>query len=95
MFFYVALQCRNRACDVGRREPSSRIDGLHRACYRLGALSEAHDLVGGAVCGGLGRPLEVPVAGLWSGVSHGGGFSSWEDSRERSIEARLVSMNPT
>ena len=79
MFFYVSLQCRHRACDVGRREPSSRIDGLHNARDRLCSLSKAHDLVRRRVRGGLGCPLEVPVARLVGRVSHGG-VSSWEDS---------------
>ena len=88
-----SLQRGCRACDVGSCEPSSRVYGLHNACDRLGSLGEAYDLVRRAVRGGLRRALEVPVAGLVRHVSHGG-FSSWEDSRERSISARLVSKNP-
>ena len=92
MFFYVALQCRHRACDVGSCEPSSRIDGLHNARDRLCSLSKAHDLVRRRVHGGLRRPLEVPVARLVGRVSHC--VSSWEDSGGRSIEASGVSMKP-
>ena len=89
-----SLQRGCRACDVGSCEPGTRVYGLHNARDRLCSLSKAHDLVLRTVSGGLGRSLEVPMAGLVGRVSHGG-FSSWEDSRERSIEARLVSMNPT
>ena len=63
MSLYV-LQCRHRTCDVGRREPGSRVDGLHRARDRLRALSPAHDFVGRRVRRRLGCPLEVSVAGL-------------------------------
>ena len=64
MFFYVFLQCRHRTCDVGRREPSARVDGLNSARDRLRSLGKTYDFVRRAVGSRLWRALEMSMTSL-------------------------------